>query len=276
VRSVGGALDQTEYSLGDGRCHLFLLESGAADVVGSSGSHRLNPPALTWLLPQASGIVRQWAGSVGVLVSIPESFLAHCMGADVTSSQILQAVQREQLARTIERSNFDNLLSHVQLLDRELRDNVPGALVMLNRTLSIILVQLWRLCELQQLQPMAAPRNLVSSFFSLLDLHLFDHWSVPDYAACMGISRGRLTSALQRATGSKPLVLIHSKMIEEAKVLLTTSNQQVAQIAFSLGYADPAYFNRFFRRMVGVTPARFRRNVIESANQASESFSAWP
>ncbi|MGH1358598.1 MAG: helix-turn-helix domain-containing protein [Burkholderiaceae bacterium] len=276
VRRVDGALDQTEYSLDDGRCHLFLLVSGPADVVSPDGAFRLNPPALAWFPDEQADSVRQSAGSVGVLLSIPDNFLAHCMGVDVTSEQILQSVRRHQLARTVARPQLDGLLGHVQLLERELRNNGPGALVVLNRTLSIILVLLWRMSELQQMQPVAVSRNLVMTFLSLLDRHVLDHWSVADYADCMGISRGRLTSTLLRATGKKPLALIHSKMIEEARVLLTTSSKQVAQIAFSLGYADPAYFNRFFRRLVGVTPAKYRRNVIESSNSAEESFSAWP
>ena len=81
---------------------------------------------------------------------------------------------------------------------------------------------------------------------------------------------------LRRATGEAPLALIHRKMIAEAKILLVSSSQQVAEVAFTLGFNDPAYFNRFFQRHVGTTPARFRREKRRPEQSEEESYAAWP
>ncbi|MCY3981253.1 MAG: helix-turn-helix transcriptional regulator [Alphaproteobacteria bacterium] len=47
--------------------------------------------------------------------------------------------------------------------------------------------------------------------------------------------------------------------MDRAKVLLTTTNLSVSEIAFRTGYADPGRFGRHFKNRVGVTPGAFRR-----------------
>jgi AraC family transcriptional regulator, transcriptional activator of pobA len=47
-------------------------------------------------------------------------------------------------------------------------------------------------------------------------------------------------------------------LLEAARRDLIFSPSPVQKIAYSLGFSDPAYFNRFFRRMTGTTPGAFR------------------
>jgi transcriptional regulator GlxA family with amidase domain len=41
--------------------------------------------------------------------------------------------------------------------------------------------------------------------------------------------------------------------------MLKTSDQAVDEICFAIGYEDPSFFRRLFRRRTGVAPARYRR-----------------
>ncbi|WP_322789360.1 helix-turn-helix domain-containing protein [Paraburkholderia hospita] len=50
----------------------------------------------------------------------------------------------------------------------------------------------------------------------------------------------------------------HARIITEAKRDLIFGNMSVEQIAFGLGFADAAYFTRFFRREVGQAPSQIR------------------
>lgn len=54
------------------------------------------------------------------------------------------------------------------------------------------------------------------------------------------------------------MVLIHLRMIVEAKRQLRYTAMPVAQIAYFLGFEDPAYFTRFFRQRSGLSPKAFR------------------
>jgi AraC family transcriptional activator of pobA len=57
------------------------------------------------------------------------------------------------------------------------------------------------------------------------------------------------------------LKVIHQRLITEAQRNLIYTGKTAADIALSLGFSDPAYFNRFFKRMTGQTPKNFRTSM---------------
>lgn len=276
TRRIPSSLTQGEFVLKGGRFHLFLLESGSATLVAEDGEHRLAPPAICWLPDGNARTVKISAGSVGIMTSISNAMLGRSVPQDIMGNQIRQIIGLRQHLQTVESESFMTMLHHAQLAERELNANAPGIETVLQSSVSIMLVVLWRLSGSEMIRPLPLPRNVVHTFMSLLDVHLRDHWSVADYADHLDISRDRLTSVLRRATGEAPLSLIHRKMIAEAKILLVSSSQQVAEVAFTLGFNDPAYFNRFFQRHVGTTPARFRREKSRPEPDEDGSFAAWP
>jgi AraC family transcriptional activator of pobA len=51
----------------------------------------------------------------------------------------------------------------------------------------------------------------------------------------------------------------------------------VEQIAYGLGFRDPGYFNRFFKRQAGVSPCIYRQTITTARSTiAAPSFAAWP
>lgn len=83
--------------------------------------------------------------------------------------------------------------------------------------------------------------------------------SVRDCAARVGVSVSYLNEVVKRATGHTPGQLIRQAQVREAKRLLATTELTVGQVARRAGFADPAYFCRFFRRETGSSPGNFRR-----------------
>jgi transcriptional regulator GlxA family with amidase domain len=68
-----------------------------------------------------------------------------------------------------------------------------------------------------------------------------------------------LKRRFKQATGLALIDYVQNLRIEEAKHLLETSDQAVDEICFAIGYEDPSFFRRLFRRRTGVAPARYRR-----------------
>ena len=63
----------------------------------------------------------------------------------------------------------------------------------------------------------------------------------------------------KQATGLALIDYVLNLRIEEAKRLLDSSDQDVDEICFAVGYEDASFFRRLFRRRTGVAPARYRR-----------------
>lgn len=78
-------------------------------------------------------------------------------------------------------------------------------------------------------------------------------------AAHSGLNVRTFARRFQAATGKNPLDYVHALRIEEAKQMLETDSGPVNDVSAAVGYEDPAAFRRLFRKLVGITPAAYRR-----------------
>jgi len=97
-------------------------------------------------------------------------------------------------------------------------------------------------------------------FRDLLEGHFQKTKSVSAYAELMAVSEKRLNHATTNVLGKTPKQMIDDKILLEAKRLLAHSNQSVKQIAVSLGYDEPTYFIRYFKKHLEQTPVEFREH----------------
>ncbi len=89
------------------------------------------------------------------------------------------------------------------------------------------------------------------------------HYSIESPVAHMveqsGLAERTFKRRFTQATGMSPLEYIHRLRLEEAKQMLEASDDPIEAIAVEVGYQDPSFFNRLFRREVALTPAQYRR-----------------
>ena len=74
-----------------------------------------------------------------------------------------------------------------------------------------------------------------------------------------GLAERTFKRRFQNATGHAPLAYVQQLRIEEAKRRLERTADSIEQIGWRVGYEDPAFFRRLFRRVTGVTPGHYRR-----------------
>ncbi|TRW27123.1 helix-turn-helix transcriptional regulator [Flavobacterium zepuense] len=86
--------------------------------------------------------------------------------------------------------------------------------------------------------------------------------TVTSLAEKMHISPRYLTDLLKEETGKTALELIHLFLIGEAKNMLTGGDMNISEISSSLGFENPTYFSRLFRKEVGSTPNNFRNSLL--------------
>jgi AraC-like DNA-binding protein len=76
----------------------------------------------------------------------------------------------------------------------------------------------------------------------------------------LGIHRSRLSREFKRRTGLSPKKYLTTLRLQKGMSLLQETNLQVSQIAYMVGFADPAYFSRCITDIVGSNPTRFRHS----------------
>lgn len=74
-----------------------------------------------------------------------------------------------------------------------------------------------------------------------------------------GLTERTFMRRFRAATGYAPMDYVQTMRVEEAKHLLETTQMAIDQVAIEVGYEDPNFFRRLFKRRVGVTPARYRQ-----------------
>jgi AraC family transcriptional regulator, transcriptional activator of pobA len=82
-----------------------------------------------------------------------------------------------------------------------------------------------------------------------------------NYARALGVTERRLTQATKTAQGMTATEAIHNRLALEAKRLLAHSELNIATVAMRLGFEDPAYFSRFFKKRCRVTPSEFKKKL---------------
>ncbi|ESZ49770.1 helix-turn-helix domain-containing protein [Mesorhizobium sp. RSR565B] len=93
----------------------------------------------------------------------------------------------------------------------------------------------------------------------LVDAHFRDNWPVDRYVEALATTPHLLDKAAHTVLGSGVKRLIGERRSLEAKRLLLFTVRTVEDIAYEIGFEDPAYFSRFFRERVGQAPAAWRR-----------------
>ncbi|MBL4600423.1 MAG: helix-turn-helix transcriptional regulator [Rhizobiaceae bacterium] len=75
------------------------------------------------------------------------------------------------------------------------------------------------------------------------------------------MSPTHLTRLANKHTGMPISKIIEGRLIQEARRNLAYTSLTVAEIAYRIGYKDPAYFTRVFTRTTGITPTEFRNKL---------------
>ena len=85
-----------------------------------------------------------------------------------------------------------------------------------------------------------------------------------------GLTERSFSRRFRTATGYAPIEYLQTLRLEESKHLLETTGEPVDAIARDVGYTDPTFFRRLFKRKTGTTPAQYRRRFSRIARISSE------
>ena len=144
----------------------------------------------------------------------------------------------------------------------------PDAVEVLRALLRILCVKAGRLHAARSPAPRAnRAAALVRSFQLAVEKHFARRPALAPYARELGVSVNHLNDVVSNATGRAAGEHIRLRRLLAAKRQLLHSELSVSEIGYRLGFKDPSYFSRFFRRYERVTPAAFRTQSREKYQQ---------
>lgn len=263
------------------RGHLLAIAARRGTAALRSTTLSFDGPALLWLPGDVGGHVRVEAGARGYMVSIAEDLLTRTVAGSAEALHLRRTIDRFAiLDGTQTAAAFGVIAASCDALVRELQMPGRGSATMMASHVLLLCLHLWRLSAPDESAGEAAQRGdgprLVGNFLQMVELHYRDGWPITRYATSLGITDDRLHAHCKRENGRSPRGIIHGRLIQEACARLLQLDLPVEQIGYGLGFRDPAYFNRFFRKHKGCSPGAFRRRTRLDHAKRGPSYAAWP
>ena len=160
------------------------------------------------------------------------------------------------------------LSAYIDLMYEEFRNNRPQKELILKNLLNVFITIAARMVPCKKnghVAEMDSSQNkIVRQFKMLTDEHFMNTTQVAKYADMLYVTPGHLNDLIKSMTGKTAKQLIDEKRVREAKRLLFWGEHSVKEIARHLNFEDDGYFNRFFKKHTGQTPALFQRNTAKS------------
>ena len=211
--------------------------------------------------PAAVHAFRFQRGTRGYVLTVAESLLFDEPGGAVADA--LESLFVEPRVLAFDSGAMEPLLSLLQQIADEFRQEAHGRAALVEWLVRAALLRVAR-AHLAAAQSDQGARGRgraerFAAFRKLVEDHYREHWPLARYAASLRITEGRLNRLARHMAGTSAAELVQQRLLLEARRRLIHVAAPVAQIAYELGYQDPAYFCRIFKRRVGLTPSVFRR-----------------
>jgi len=247
---------------------ILMISKGGGAIEVEGVSWEVSPPALVIIPALTIHAIRFRPGTDGYVITVAPPFLQSALddAADLVDGfRVPVRFLPQQIGRDID------LVGLFASLEHEFVWSAPGRRTAIKAYLQLLAVTVRRLLEQERVRPVTSAREAetVMRFRELVEKHYRDHPSLDVYARKLGVTAARLNACCRMTTGKSSLALINDRLLTEAKRNLLYSDMTVNEIGAALGYADPAYFNRFFSRNVGLSPGRFRERLFSGEIRAA-------
>ncbi|MDX1781155.1 MAG: helix-turn-helix domain-containing protein [Thalassovita sp.] len=138
----------------------------------------------------------------------------------------------------------------------------PGRVLMLKALAVQIMARVARLLPHPERGDIPARSGqIMAGFEQLVQDRFRDRWKVSDYAGALAVTSTHLSRVVRDLTGASALSYIETTVFREACRQLAYTRIDIRQIGFELGFDDPAYFSRMFRKRIGMSPSEYRNKV---------------
>ena len=179
-------------------------------------------------------------------------------GEDI--SRYIDITKARRPGQEQKRVNVDFPLWMIQLLDKE--NNQQETQLILSH-LNSLLSEL-NSAYFSTISKETISRSNLSKFIEfkfIIEKYLTEQYSISKIASKLGISENQLFRIVKEFSGTSPKEYITNRIVVEAQRRLFYFDLSVKELAFDLGYNDPEYFSRLFKKNTGKAIMQFRKDM---------------
>ncbi|MER9306478.1 helix-turn-helix domain-containing protein [Mesorhizobium sp. M0496] len=197
-------------------------------------------------------------GTDAIVVSVADDALA------AIASHSLLPLDRPVFADGLpQHAAWTRLAAVLEMIAAEYAEAQAGNDRVLPALIAVALSHIARLSPGGTASAASSDASLALELRRLVDAHFRDNWSVDRYVEALATTPHLLDKAARAVLGTGVKRVVSERRLLEAKRLLLFTVRTVEDIAYEIGFDDPAYFSRFFRERAGDAPAAWRRKQLQ-------------
>lgn len=157
----------------------------------------------------------------------------------------------------LNRMGCDTFMGLFSFLQIEARNPFPDAKIIENLLNGMLLTLKRQFKPIENCRP-CEDLDIVIKVKQLIEKHYNKQRDAEFYSRQLNITVRKLNEIIRTVEGKSVYQLLQDRLLIESRSLLSASRLSVKEIAFTLGFEDPAYFCRFFKKKTGITPHSYR------------------
>lgn len=251
--------------------HIFYLSRGGAKAVLDGNQYTIHGPILVTIPSLCVHGFAPMDSVQGHLLTLPGSSMRHLLShaeidVDLTDTPtIIKGAPGEQ---------FSEIESLFRQIAKEYRGEENSRFMAIQSLVRLAFVWIIR----RQLSdkagiPVTNDRDAVRirKFKKIIESNFTSNLTIKQYAKELGISSAQLNNICRAKVGKSALQIVHERLVLEIKRNLIYTSLTISEIAYNLGFSDPAYFTRFFSKQTGVSPKQYRSGARSPKDASAES-----
>lgn len=243
--------------------YLFaLVKKGSSRHWVDSLPYTLQPGTFYFTTPQQVHLKEERKPVEGLFVRFSDEFLQFEENRGLVGLPIIQN-PAEGHALTLSKQDVHMAEDILEKMLVEFLADGSWKNQMLTALLRVFVIHMSRIYTRQYGEQPVPSRNMLQRFQILINEHHLEWHDVASYARLLHLTPDYLNDLVKRQSGKTAITHIHERLLVEAKRRLLYTGVSVKELADQLGFADDAYFNRWFRRLSGDTPLVYRTKIRE-------------
>jgi AraC family transcriptional activator of pobA len=257
VHELSGFILGEPHSLGF--FDVILVTRGKGSFWLDSHRHAVRPGAVFFTTP---GQVRRWDVTQldGVCLFFEDFFIKEFLHDDAFLLRLPYFhADPVRAALSLAPAAARRMRTRLAAMQRELPHDRRDSVELLRAQLYEMLIVLARhYAAAHHVAPQRPTHRVVSRFIDLVERDAARRHRIADYAAELAVTPGHLSVLCTQYAGQRAKRLLDSMLASRARRMLLYTDESAARVGASLGFEDPSYFSRFFRRETGQTPKECR------------------
>ena len=242
---------------------ILVIFSGGGEMQAETQRHPFEASAL---LAVPAGVIHGFTflpETEGYVVTFAEALFGSLARDEPAFRRLFPAASCASLGA--DPAEEQELRDALPRLERELAWPAPASAAAITARLTTVLVSAVRALHQPEIATSSATNAraaLVARFRERMETHLRMGLTITQHAKALNVTPAQLRAACLEITGKPPVRVLDERLLLEAKRTLTYTDMTVAETAYHLGFSDPAYFSRFFRKLAGESAATFRKRIL--------------